>query len=63
MNFLDYRPFAFIISKKNCLYLFELFKDEAALKVRYINGMVMYTKIGNEGITRYFKGILMYVKK
>jgi hypothetical protein len=36
MNFLDFRPYAFIISKKNCLPLFELIKEEAALKVRYV---------------------------
>jgi hypothetical protein len=35
MNFLVFRPFAFIISKKICLHLFELIKDEVALKVRY----------------------------
>jgi hypothetical protein len=29
MNFLDFRPFAFIISKKNRFHLFELIKDEA----------------------------------
>jgi hypothetical protein len=35
MNFLVFRPFAFIISKKNRLHLFELIKDKATLKVRY----------------------------
>jgi hypothetical protein len=35
MNFLDFRPYAVIISKKNRLLLFELIKDEATLKVRY----------------------------
>jgi hypothetical protein len=35
MNFLVFWHFAFIISKKICLHLFELIKDEAALKVRY----------------------------
>jgi hypothetical protein len=35
MNFLGFRPNAFIISKKNRLHFFELIKDEAALKVRY----------------------------
>jgi hypothetical protein len=33
MNFLAFRPYAFIISKKICLLLFELIKDEGALKV------------------------------
>jgi hypothetical protein len=35
MNFLDFRPYAFKISKKNHLTLFELIKHEAALKVWY----------------------------
>jgi hypothetical protein len=35
MNFLIFRPFAFIISKKIRLHLFELIKDEAALKEQY----------------------------
>jgi hypothetical protein len=35
MNFLGFHPNAFIISKKNRLYFFELIKDEATLKVRY----------------------------
>jgi hypothetical protein len=35
MNFLVFCPFAFIISKNIRLHLFELIKDEAALKVRY----------------------------
>jgi hypothetical protein len=35
MNFLGFWPNAFIISKKNCLYLLELIKDKAALKIRY----------------------------
>jgi hypothetical protein len=33
MNFLVFRPFAVIISKKIRLHLFELIKDETALKV------------------------------
>ena len=32
MNFLDFRQYAFIISKKNRLPLFELIKDEAAFE-------------------------------
>jgi hypothetical protein len=35
MNFLGFRPNAFIISKKICLHFFELIKDEVALKVWY----------------------------
>jgi hypothetical protein len=35
MNFLVFWPFAFIISKKIRLHLFELIKDEAALKLQY----------------------------
>jgi hypothetical protein len=35
MNFLVFWPFAFIISKKIRICLFELIKNEAALKVRY----------------------------
>jgi hypothetical protein len=35
MNFLGFHPNAFIISKKVCLPLFELIKDEATLKVWY----------------------------
>jgi hypothetical protein len=35
MNFLVFRPYAFIISKKICLHPFELIKVEAALKVWY----------------------------
>jgi hypothetical protein len=41
MNFLVFCPFAFIISKKNCLHLVELIKNEAALKVRYMHGREM----------------------
>jgi hypothetical protein len=35
MNFLVFQPYAFIVSKKNCLPHFELIEDKAALKVRY----------------------------
>jgi hypothetical protein len=34
MNFLVFWPFAFIISKKIRLHLFEFSKDEVALNVR-----------------------------
>jgi hypothetical protein len=37
MNFLIFWPFTFIISKKFRLHLFELIKDEATLKVRYMD--------------------------
>jgi hypothetical protein len=42
MNFLVFWPFAFIISKKIRLHLFELIKDEAALKVRYVHVVISY---------------------
>jgi hypothetical protein len=35
MNFLDFWPYAFIISKNIRLPLFELIKDKATLKVQY----------------------------
>jgi hypothetical protein len=35
MNFLGFRPNAFIISKKIRFHFFEIIKDEAALKVWY----------------------------
>jgi hypothetical protein len=34
MNFLIFQPYAFIISKKIHLPLFELIKEEAALKLQ-----------------------------
>jgi hypothetical protein len=40
MNFLGFRLFAFIISKKILLHLFELIKDEAILKVRYYSNFL-----------------------
>jgi hypothetical protein len=36
MNFLDFWSYAFIISKKISLPLFELIKDKAAMKVWYV---------------------------
>jgi hypothetical protein len=37
MNFLGFRPNAFIISKKIHLHFFELIKNEPTLKIRYYN--------------------------
>ena len=47
LNFLDFWPYAFIISKKNCLLLFELIKDEATLKVQDVLVYNSTTYYGN----------------